>query len=257
MKPKTFIQKLSVALLFFAAGAAEAGSNLSQLVVPSPRARTGVVAASPQDRRTEAVAGPCENCGDKKPVTRYRPTVLSFRTKGKPLGPACRSQFIKANGEFGAIGRKIATLIKSPAYKDKFFSGRSLRAFCPRFSKLSEGQQTQAWVWFWMVLANEESTCNVHLPHKTHLPNGKRLNPKPGYGLYAAELYPQHRNWRGKMCQGNIKTADVQVNCAVHTMASTQLSRKRGVRWTGSYWGPIRRAGRQIMPNMEGFKSCF
>ncbi len=207
------------------------------------------------ERSTEAAA-PCTGCRATRPA-RIAATSISFRTRGKSLGATCRSQFISSDGNYGSVGRQIATLINSEPYRGRFMNNSSLRAICPRYSSLSAEQKTQAWVWFWMVLANEESTCNASLFHATHLPNGRRLNPKPGYGLFAAELYPQHRQWRGRMCQGNIRQSSTQVNCAVHTMAATQLARGRGVLWSGSYWGPVRRVNRQIMPNMRGFKSCF
>ena len=115
----------------------------------------------------------------------------------------------------------------------------------------------KAWTWFWMVLANEESDCNVNKYHPTHLPNGRRLNPTEGWGMFAAELSSYKRATR-PMCSGDIKTAKIQMSCAVGTMADTQLSKGRGVLFTnGSYWGPIRRYTSQIAPNMRGFKACY
>jgi hypothetical protein len=228
----------------------------------SPNERTRPSPDRYADRSTEAAA-PCVGCSTSRarPVVRSTPRVaassISFRNRGKNIGAACRNQFVGGDGSFGPVGRQIENLIRSEPYRRYFFNNNSLRAICPRYPSLSVEEKTQAWVWFWMVLANEESSCNASLPHATHYPDGRRLNPRPGYGLFAAELYPQHRNWRGPMCQGNIRYSSTQVNCAVHTMAATQLARGRGILWSESYWGPVRRVGRQIMPNMRGYHPCF
>lgn len=228
----------------------------TKITVPAPQSRPRA------DRSTEAAA-PCTSCRVTRPqatprlTPRVAATSISFRTRGKSMGATCRAQFIGSSGELGPVGRNIANLINSEPYRGHFMNNNSLRPICPRYASLSAEQKTQAWVWFWMVLANEESTCNSSSRHATHFPDGRRLNPKPGWGLFAAELYPQHRNWRGRMCQGNIREVSTQVNCAVHTMAATQLARGRSILWSRGYWGPVRRADRQITPNMRGFQSCF
>jgi len=236
--------------------------------MPPPRPRE----RSRRDDVTEGtVSGTCTNCRRPPSVTAGREmvrvagtaagadrrTAVSFRTRGKPLGLSCRRQFVSSEGTYGPLGRKIAGLISSSAYSARYLHSHSLKAVCPKFGALDNAQKTKAWVWFWMVLANEESTCNVNLKHATHFPDGRRLNPKPGFGLYAAELHLQHRSWRGPMCRGNIRSADTQINCAVHTMADLQLRRGTGVLSSNSYWGPVRRYHRQILPNMRGFSACF
>lgn len=218
-------------------------------VVPVPLTPT------PPPRPVQLVA-PAEN--PTVPKVRSEKARVSFRTRGKLIAEQCRQRFVDEHGDLGSEGRRLTQLMASERYRARFLNGRSLRAVCPRFSPLwSEELQLRAWTWFWMVLANEESGCEPRTFHPTHTKSGRRINPKPGYGLYAAELYGEHRNWRGPMCRGNISQVETQLTCAVDTMAATQLSRGRGVRWVGSYWGPIRRASRQIKPNMEGFKACF
>ena len=187
-----------------------------------------------------------------------RTSGLSFRNyRAKRFSQSCTA-FISQEGTYGSVGQRIANSIQGK-YRSSFLADHnSLQEVCPKYKSFqSDELRTQAWVWFWMVLANEESGCKVNLNHGTHLPNGRRLNPVRGYGLFAAELYQKDRNFRGAACRGDIRTASLQVSCALDTMSRLQLNKGRGVLTMGSYWGPVRRSNRQIMPNMKGFKACF
>lgn len=187
---------------------------------------------------------------------------ISFFNRGKTLVNSCRG-FINSNGELGEYGQEMADLMTSRRYSSQYLRDGALSDICPKFNKFDDDTRIKAWVWFWMVLANEESTCNVDKYHATHARtrSGRvfRLNPREGWGMFAADLHPGDRNWRGAACQGNIRRFEVQASCAVHTMSVMQLELGTGVLGRGDkrYWGPVRRYGRQIMPNMRGFKACF
>jgi hypothetical protein len=109
-----------------------------------------------------------------------------------------------------------------------------------------------------MVLANEERDCAAHLSHPMNDPRtGRMINPRPAFGMWAIETYPQ--KWRGPMCtNGAVRDVQTQVNCAVHTMADIHI-RKRGLSAYDplSYWGPVRRYQKQILPNMRLHKPCY
>lgn len=177
----------------------------------------------------------------------------------RPLAPIC-GEFIKSNGQLGPVGKQLKNYMLRKPYKEAFLDRQSLVEFCPGYSGLSKRDKVQAWVWFWMVLSNEESSCNPNAVHPTHAKiNGEwiRINPKDGYGLFAAELYGGDRKWRGPECQGDMKSLKVQLKCAVQTMYQTQLQDKKGVHHPYSYWGPVRRSVAQIVPNMNQFAPCY
>ncbi len=200
--------------------------------------------------KIEAPPVPKMDVGDQVSVT------FRIRGRNKPLDPRCR-RFLDENGNYGDYGRAISALMNTSLYNRYYTSRNSLSQICPKFATLNDAQKTKAWTWFWMVLANEESDCNVNKSHGTHFPNGRRMNPTLGWGMFAGELFDAKRAWRGRMCQGSMKASAVQIRCAVATMSDTQLSEGRGVLSSESYWGPVRRYPRQIVPNMRGFKSCF
>lgn len=190
-----------------------------------------------------------------RPTKRVTVTRVSFLNRGgKGIDLRCRS-FIDGYGNYGKYGHTIASLM-SGSLKRFYTRSNALSEICPNFNRFDDDLKIKAWTWFWMVLANEESDCNVNKYHPTHLSNGQRLNPTKGWGMWAAELSSYMRGTR-PMCSGDIKTSRVQMTCAVATMANTQLSRGRGVLYRGSYWGPVRRYASQIAPNMKGFKACF
>ncbi len=215
--------------------------------------------------RTEAVSGTCVSC--KKPKIERLPMAkpasgirLSFKTKGKPLNGTCQRLFINKQGEFGPYGQRLANLMESKKYARHFQKNSSLKPICPEFASFTPEQKTMAWVWFWMVLANAEATCESNTYHSTHTPSGTLINYREGFGLFAAELHASDRKPRGPMCQGNIRSAEVQIRCAVDTIVDTQLEDGTNLVSQYSYWGPLtrsKRVARQIMPNMRGFKSCF
>lgn len=217
---------------------------------------------------------PCSTCGSirptVKPIIVPKPAVeaprppapipqvrVSFNNPGgKEINLSCRS-FMDGYGNYGEHGRMISSLMTNN-FANKYYTNKnSLKAFCPNFDKFESNElKIKAWTWFWMVLANEESDCTVKYAHATHTRSGVRINPRPGYGMFAAELSSSLRDAR-PMCSGDIKTAKVQIMCAVGTMVDTQLSKGLGVYREDGYWGPARRYKKQILPNMRGFKPCF
>jgi hypothetical protein len=185
--------------------------------------------------------------------------TLQKADDAKPFAEAC-SGFIQRDGHYGKIGQELVRNMKKTPYKDQYLRSKSLSQVCPNYKNLKAQQKLQAWVWFWMVLSNEESSCQVETPHGTHAKVAGRwirINPKEGYGLFAAELYGGDRQWRGDMCRGNMKTMKVQVSCAIHTMYDRHLAEGEGAYTKSSYWGPVRRLDKQIVPNMGLYKPCF
>jgi hypothetical protein len=162
------------------------------------------------------------------------------------------------------IGESVARVILSSTMYDYFMRGNALGSFCPRFSQLSEQRKLQAWVWFWRSLADEESSCIVTRRHSTFARTKRgrryRLNPEPGYGLWALELNrsTRIRQHRGPNCN-DISSSQGQALCAVSIMRDTQLDEAghTASNDSGSYWGPVRRGTRQIIPHMQRFVECF
>jgi hypothetical protein len=206
-------------------------------------------AVKPKPIKVKPVAVP-------KPPNPVTAVHVSFHNRGgKGIDLRCRS-FIDGYGNYGSYGKEISSFMSNNFAKRFYTKSNSLSELCPNFNRFDDDLKLKAWTWFWMVLANEESDCNVNKYHPTHLRSGRRLNPTEGWGMWAAELSSTKRKSR-PMCSGNIKTAKVQIMCAVGTMADTQLSKGTGVLHRGSYWGPVRRYASQIAPNMKGFKPCF
>jgi hypothetical protein len=163
-------------------------------------------------------------------------------------------------GELGAWGQSVASILREPKYFAAFTGDGSLGRFCPRFAELSQAQRIRAWVWFWTVLANEESSCDRDLYHPTHYPDGRILNPNEAHGLWAVELRASVRrsNGRGPACN-EISSVEGQARCAIDMAYALQLRRGRPIstKYTRQYWGPINRQERQILPNMQRYTPCF
>lgn len=175
----------------------------------------------------------------------------------KPLVKAC-TKFIKEDGGYGVWGKEVNKQMNREEFKEAYLKDKSLKAYCPNFPVLSDQEKLHAWTWFWMVLANQESTCDANEYHPTHVKikgKRKRINNKEGWGLFAGELHGGDRDWRGENCEGNMKDVKVQVSCAVSTMFDQQLNKGRGARTMSSYWGPIQR--NEVLANMTLFKACF
>ena len=186
-----------------------------------------------------------------KSVTSEKIVSVPFaKSRGKLISRKC-AKIIDQSGRVGPIGKILQNEILAE-YPAEFLDGQSLRPVCPNFSKMNREQQLQAWTWLWMVLANEESNCE---PDTFHPYQG--WGTTEGWGLYAAEYNPLRRLFRGFKCIGDIRQVDLQVKCAVSTMAKMQFGRGQKVLDDDSYWGPIRRYKKQIQPNMSLHKACF
>lgn len=211
---------------------------------------------------TTSEAAHCRGCShSRRPrLHDYRAVVhAARRVGGNSLFPQSRGKFIPnkcarimdPKGNLGDIGELIAREITT-RYSKQYLDGRSLSRVCPRFGEMSANEQLKAWLWFWMVLANEEATCE---PNTYHAYQG--WGTTVGWGLFAAEKYQVQRLFRGTRCLGNIENVEVQVSCAVATMSDRQLDNGQGVLSTESYWGPIRMARQKIKPNMSLYTPCF
>jgi len=232
----------------------------------------------PTSESTLEAQKPCTDCANKSaldsapqalaqqvlsslPEDDNRLKILPATPGAKPMSPLCRS-FSDNQGGIGEWGQETIRIMSEDRYRNQFLKSNALGGFCPRFDSLSEKQKLQAWLWFWQVLANEESDCRSHVTHPTHYRDPKtgqmqRLNMYEGFGLFAFERDPAIRAWRGKDCH-ILSTVSGQLNCAIRIMDQVHFrSGHSAQRSSGSYWGPIHRSDRQIVPNMRRFAGCF
>lgn len=239
-----------------------------------------------QKVRTEAVAAqiPCQECSKNKEenVTDISAVSTVIENQGSDLRsesvqltagqelllklkerkkqPMACYKFVDSKNQLGMTGKIILDILSRPEYKNYYTKNDSLKAYCPKFNSLEESEKLLAWTWFWSVLAKEEATCNEKINHPTHYRDKKGrkrvLNPTVGYGLWALEKDRNKRRWRGAACE-NIGSVEGQARCAIDIMVKTQFMRGRNVSYSGSYWGPVRRAEKQIIPGMKGLESCY
>lgn len=190
-----------------------------------------------------------------------KPTLLPVpKTGGRKMSAQC-SNLMDANGNFGEWGQSLASIIQEDKYRESFLADKAMGSFCPKFNSLSPELRLKAQVWFWTALAHEESSCSPQKVHATWYTDRqgvrRRLNPTPGYGLWAMEKSANQRRWRGEACK-EIGTVAGQARCSVDIMQKVHYNKGRPTSVSrGSYWGPIHRGERQIMPHMRRFKECF
>lgn len=198
----------------------------------------------------------CDTC-ISTPTTRTRSLIKPGR---KSMTKAC-GNIMNKRGELGPQGQEILSVLSEARNARHLTAPNALGAFCPKFNSLSKEDKLLAWTWFWTSLAMEESSCNATQQHPTTYRdrngNTQVLNPREGYGLWALERDRNVRFWRGPACH-NIGTVKGQAQCSVDIMIKTQLLRGQtaGVN-NSSYWGPVRRGHRQLVPHMRRFSLCF
>lgn len=195
------------------------------------------------------------------PVREDRATPIARPRVG--MKPACY-QFIGQDGQYGNWGSELSSIMREDRYQPTFTRDGALGKFCPKFNSLSREQRIKAWTWFWQSLAQEESSCQRDIPHRTTYVNPQTgavevLNPREGHGLWALEKDRNVRADRGAACN-NIASVAGQSRCAIDIMFQTQL--RRGATASESslkYWGPTynHRNDRQLMPHMRRFTACF
>lgn len=183
-----------------------------------------------------------------------------LNTAKRQIAPTC-SQIMGQDGELGQAGHILFQTMSHPENRKYFTKDQSLGALCPRFSHLNEEDKLQAWTWLWTALAHEESSCNPKVVHPTVIRDRetgakKILNPYAGYGLWALEKDRNIRAWRGQECS-DIGTIEGQIKCTVSIMKKQLQNRGTADLRSGSYWGPLHRAERQILPHMRRLSLCF
>jgi len=136
------------------------------------------------------------------------------------MSPLC-GEIMDSQQNYGPTGQDLANEI-SKRYSSDFAGARSLEAVCPRFASVDK---VKAWVWFFTVLANEESGCRPQVVHATHLKNGSVLNPRLGFGLWAMEYADGVRAGRGPLCEGNIR--DVHLAGHMHATHHGRTAREQ------------------------------
>lgn len=177
-----------------------------------------------------------------------------LRPAKRSMAPAC-SSYMNSEGQVGPNGQIIYNILKSPSNRAAFTKRNAMGEFCPKFNQLPDGDKLLAWTWFWTALAREESACNSKVIHATRS-GGRVINPRVGYGLWALEKSSSVRRWRGSACN-SISDVSGQARCAIEIMKDTQLDDGDSAYDSESYWGPIRRAQKQIFPHMKRLKLCF
>ncbi len=222
---------------------------------PSPQDVVGLI-NSANDAVKKAETSSCDNCGTAT-AARERSLIQPGR---KAMAKACNNLMNK-EGELGPQGQDIMSVMSEPENARHLTANNALGSFCPKFNTLSDEDKLMAWAWFWTSLAMEESSCKSTQVHGTTYRdrNGdiQVLNPREGYGLWALERDRNVRRWRGDACS-DIGNVEGQARCSIDIMIKTQLSQGRsaGVN-SSSYWGPVRRGHRQLVPHMRRFSLCF
>ncbi len=194
-------------------------------------------------------------------------------------------QLMDSSGRIGDWGRVLLTTMNSPPYEDDFHGPNALgKDFCPNFSRMTRHEQSHAWLWFWTVLGDRESSCVLNRHHSTHDKKGRNINPTYGTGIWTFEKNETTRAWRWQSAQKvgrkpackYVNTIAEQSLCAVDTMFRQLSDGHAADAHTGNgdpevYWGPIqnryflgkgkdrREFGRQkqMIPQMRRFPGCF
>lgn len=205
-------------------------------------------------KKTEASS--CDSCGT---ATAAKERSL-IRPGKKTMAKAC-DNLMNKEGDLGPQGQDILSVMSEPENARHLTADNALGSFCPKFKTLSDENKLMAWAWFWTSLAMEESSCNSKQLHGTTYRdregNIQVLNPREGYGLWALERDRNVRRWRGDACS-DIGNVEGQARCSVDIMIKTQLSQGRSASGSSSsYWGPVRRGHRQLVPHMRRFSLCF
>lgn len=177
-----------------------------------------------------------------------------LRPGRRSMAPACNT-FMNSQGQIGRGGQIIYDILNSPSNRSAYTKRNALGNFCPNFNELSDSDKLIAWTWFWTALAREESACDPDIVHATHS-GGRIINPRVGYGLWAMEQSSSIRRSRGPECS-DISSIKGQARCAIEIMKDTQLDDGETAHDNSSYWGPVRRAHRQIIPHMKRLTLCF
>ncbi|MFM6929135.1 MAG: hypothetical protein ACKOX6_11765 [Bdellovibrio sp.] len=193
-----------------------------------------------------------EECADCAITASGRRSLL--RPGHRAMAPACNA-LMNSQGQIGPSGQIVYDVLNSPNNRSAYTKRNALGSFCPNFNQLSDSDKLIAWTWFWTALAREESACDPYIVHATRS-GGRIINPRVGYGLWAMEQSSNIRRGRGPECS-DISTIKGQARCAIEIMKDTQLDNGETAHDGGSYWGPIRRAHRQIIPHMKRLTLCF
>ena len=219
---------------------------------------------SPVISRTEAGSGCNEDCsgspGSKTSMRSERSEQITIlrQTSNRGISKACFHNFMTSKGDYRQWGLKIKDKISEEPYHKTFIRGNAMTDMCPRFRSLTDEQKKKVWTFFWMALAQEESSCKATVTHRTHTNKGRRINPRLGYGLWAMEYYQRDRAFRGRPCSDrSISSVEAQIACSVDIMHDTQLRKGRGLYTKKSYWGPVRRYRKQLRPHMRRVKECW
>ncbi|MGZ3773218.1 MAG: hypothetical protein ACXVCY_02375 [Pseudobdellovibrionaceae bacterium] len=187
-------------------------------------------------------------------------TPLLKAPQTRSMSQQC-SMFMSPNGYLGPAGRTVLSIMTEPQYYRYYTANNALGKFCPKFNQLTDPEKLRAWTWFWTAIGQEESACDSHKKHSTTYKDKHGrihiLNPRQGYGVWALESNPNLRRSRGAACN-EIRTVAGQARCSIDIMVNTQLSEGQSASGDpSSYWGPVRRGNRQIIPHMKRLKLCF
>ena len=213
---------------------------------------SAVTAINETNKRLRNEKSEDEECTDCMITSSGQRSLL--RPERRAMVSACNT-FMNSQGQIGSGGQIIYNILNSPSNRSSYTKNNALGNFCPNFNQLSDSDKLIAWTWFWTALAQEESGCNPYIVHATRS-GGRIINPRVGYGLWAMEQSSSIRRGRGPECS-DISNISGQARCAIEIMKDTQLDDGETAHDGGSYWGPVRRAHRQIIPHMKRLTLCF
>ncbi|MGE5087224.1 MAG: hypothetical protein ACM3MG_13040 [Bacillota bacterium] len=214
--------------------------------------RNALSAINETNKRLRNETNTGEECVNCTITSSGRRSLL--RPGHRPMAPKCNT-FMNSQGQIGPDGQIIYEILNSPSNRSAYTKSNALGNFCPNFNQLSDSDKLIAWTWFWTALAREESGCNPYIIHPTSI-RGRIINPRLGYGLWAMEKSKNIRRGRGPECR-DISSIEGQAHCAIEIMKDTQLDQGETAQDGSSYWGPVRRAHKQIIPHMKRLKLCF
>ncbi len=175
--------------------------------------------------------------------------------------------FIGSNGYYGSWGAVIGeTLIaarqENPAYEVFFADSTTnidgVTTLCPQWTRLSEEQRVNFWVWTFAAISQAESSCDPGA-----VANG--INGKIAVGLTQLERSRQYRYWRSRDANGNgycdvdtVQSVDNNLKCALDIMLGhlTGVYRQPPSVIGNSYWQELRGSNRKIARMISEFQLC-
>jgi hypothetical protein len=84
---------------------------------------------------------------------------LDNRTRLNHIAPACRA-FIQPDGSLGDYGKKTVKALKDAGWDCFNGDGINVDSVCPNFKDFDDSQKEYFWVWVFLSISHQESSCN-------------------------------------------------------------------------------------------------